>query len=45
VSGRVQWVIERLATFALEGGRSNSNLQSASGYERKRWAISVTRGF
>ncbi len=45
VSGRVEWVIEHLATLALEGGRSNSNLQTASGYERKRWAISVTRGF
>lgn len=45
VSGRAEWVIERIATFALEGGRSNSNLQSASGYERKRWAVSVTRGF
>jgi len=45
VSGRLEWRIESLATLAIEGGRSNSNLQTASGYERKYWAVSATRGF
>lgn len=45
VSGRIEWVVERFATLALEGGRSNSNLQSASGYERRQWAVSITKGF
>ena len=44
-SGRLEWRIESFATLALEGGRSNSNLQSASGYERRRWAVSISRGF
>ena len=44
-SARIEWVVERFATFALEGGRSNSNLQSASGYERRQWDVSITRGF
>ena len=44
-SGRIEWVIERYATLSLEGGRSNSNLQSASGYERRQWAVSIARGF
>jgi hypothetical protein len=45
VSGRIEWTLERFATLGLEGGRGNSNLQSASGYERRRWAVSITRGF
>ncbi|HUK62607.1 MAG TPA: hypothetical protein VLV15_04710, partial [Dongiaceae bacterium] len=43
--GRVEWVFEGFATIGLEGGRSNSSLGSASGYERSRWAISLSRGF
>jgi tetratricopeptide (TPR) repeat protein len=45
VSGRAEWTIRNLATLAIEGGRSNSNLQTTSGYERKQWAVSVTKGF
>ena len=44
-SCRIEWVIERYATLSLEAGRSNSNLQSASGYERRQWAVSIARGF
>lgn len=44
-SARIEWVVERFARFALEGGRSNSNLQSDSGYERRQWGVSITRGF
>ena len=42
---RVEWTIERFATFAIEGGRSNSNLESQTGYQQNRWAASITRGF
>ena len=32
-------------TLSLEGGHSNSNLSSSSGYERRFWAVSASKGF
>jgi tetratricopeptide (TPR) repeat protein len=37
--------VARLISFHLEGGRSNSNLTSASGYQRNRWAAALNAGF
>ena len=44
-SFRAQWAIERVATLALELGRSDSDLSTAAGYQQHRWAFSATRGF
>jgi len=44
-SMRIEWTIEGFAMLAVEGGRSNSNLESQTGYQQNRWAVSITRGF
>jgi hypothetical protein len=44
-SMRIEWTLESFATLAVEGGRSNSNLESQTGYHQNRWAVSITRGF
>jgi tetratricopeptide (TPR) repeat protein len=45
IAGRAEVTIEKLWTLSLEAGRGNSNLQSDTGYERKRWQVAITRGF
>jgi tetratricopeptide (TPR) repeat protein len=37
--------IARALRLSIEGGRSNSNLQSETGYERRWWAASIGRSF
>ncbi len=43
-SGRAEWRLPAI-TLSLEGGRSNSNLASSSGYERRFWAVSASKSF
>jgi hypothetical protein len=45
IAGRAEVIIDRVWTLELEAGRSNSNLQSDTGYERRRWQAALTRGF
>ena len=45
LSGRLEAPLSRRLRLGLEGGRSDSNLSSASGYRRTSWGISLTTGF
>ncbi len=38
-------LLGRVATLALDAGRSNSNLSAENGFEQKRWAVSLSRSF
>ena len=44
-SARAEWTVAHALAIALHGGRSNSNLATAAGYERRHWGLSVARGF
>lgn len=45
VSGRIGWAPDDDWTLGLEGGRGDSNLQTAAGYRRTWWQFAVTRAF
>lgn len=44
-TGRAEVRVAEVWTLALEGGRSDSSLQSDSGYQRAWWQAAVSRGF
>jgi tetratricopeptide (TPR) repeat protein len=45
VSASVEVPLGSAASLVVEGGRSNSNLGSVSGYRRNRWAAYLTKRF
>jgi tetratricopeptide (TPR) repeat protein len=45
LSGRIEFTPQGGLSFDLEGGRSDSSLESAGGYRRTWWQAGITRGF
>lgn len=44
LSGRIEFSPDTAWTLTLEGGRGDSSLQSAGGYQRRWWQVSLARG-